>query len=139
MPSDEPNAETIAAMKETERKSFNTVEEMMADLNSDESEAMKRLKRITKAEEWERDKDGYINHAAEEAHIAATLWSLNQISREEYFAQDILTRIDQARMAMTHANVDPLVWRDGGIGISVMDVIHDAIVEIKRLRANPHE
>jgi hypothetical protein len=56
------------------------------------------------------------------------------MTRDEYFAQDILVRIDQAWIALEEAKSDPIVFQDDGIGITVADVLHDAYIEIKRLR-----
>jgi hypothetical protein len=56
------------------------------------------------------------------------------MSGDEYYAQDILARIDQAWIALEHSKHDPLVFQDDSVGITVADVLHDAYVEIKRLR-----
>jgi hypothetical protein len=56
------------------------------------------------------------------------------MTRDEYFAQDILERIDQARQALDQAGYDPIVFQDGSIGITVADVLTDAHVEVSRLR-----
>jgi hypothetical protein len=55
------------------------------------------------------------------------------MTRDEYFAQDILDRINQAKLALEDA-IDPIVFRDDGIGISVADVLTDAYIAIRKLR-----
>jgi hypothetical protein len=57
-----------------------------------------------------------------------------ELTRDEYFAQDILVRIDRARAMLEDARADPIVFEDDGIDITVADVLHDAYIEIKRLR-----
>jgi hypothetical protein len=59
------------------------------------------------------------------------------MTRDEYFVQDILTRLDQARQALETAETDPLVFWDDGIGLTVSDVLNDAYIAIKRLRSVP--
>jgi hypothetical protein len=68
------------------------------------------------------------------------LWALNQLSRQEYFAQDILDRIDQAQWTIEDMGLETSleIWRNGGCGIHVVDVLHDAIMEINRLRETLH-
>jgi hypothetical protein len=64
------------------------------------------------------------------------------MTRDEYFAQDIIARLEYAVSTLVGdieppsegGYRDPLVFLDSGIGINVSDVIHDAIIEIKRLR-----
>lgn len=68
------------------------------------------------------------------------------MTREEYFAQDIIDRLYYAYHTLQRdiepppegGEIDPLVFFDGGIGIQVSDVIHDAVMEIKRLRKCPN-
>jgi hypothetical protein len=55
------------------------------------------------------------------------------MTRNEYFAQDILVRIDQAKEVLEDA-IDPIVFRADDIGISVADVLNDAYIAIRRLR-----
>lgn len=98
------------------------------------SEATDRYERIKAATEWTKDEDGYISFAAGPARDRALIWALNQFSRAEYFAQDILERITQAEMALDLAGQDPDVWGDDSTGMSVRDVLHDAYVAITRLR-----
>jgi hypothetical protein len=52
----------------------------------------------------------------------------------EYFAQDIIVRLGQAAEALLDAGYDPTMFSDDRVGISVTDVMNDAIVAIKRLR-----
>jgi hypothetical protein len=70
----------------------------------------------------------------EEDEIAVAVAQVMAFNREQYFAQDILRRIDQARTALEHAKQNPLVWHNDGVGITVTDVLQDAYVEIIRLR-----
>jgi hypothetical protein len=59
---------------------------------------------------------------------------LGQLSRDEYFDQDIIERIFQATWVIEIEKADPPIWRDGCLGISILDVLHDSVVEIRRLR-----
>lgn len=70
----------------------------------------------------------------EEKALADAVAAVNALTRQQYLGQDILVQIGQAQDALDYAKQDPLVWHDEGIGLSVSDVLHDAIVEIKRLR-----
>jgi hypothetical protein len=57
------------------------------------------------------------------------------MTHNEYFAQDILVRINQAELALDQVKTDPIVLQDHEIGITIADVLHDAYVTIGRLRA----
>jgi hypothetical protein len=52
----------------------------------------------------------------------------------EYFAQDIIVRLGEAVEAVRDAGYDPTMFSDDRVGISVTDVMNDAIAAIKRLR-----
>jgi hypothetical protein len=52
----------------------------------------------------------------------------------EYFAQDIIVRLGEAVQALLDAGCDPTMFSDDRVGISVTDVMNDAIVAIERLR-----
>jgi hypothetical protein len=54
----------------------------------------------------------------------------------EYFAQDIILRLGEAAEALLDAGCDPTMFSDDRVGISVTDVMNDAIVAIKRLRGD---
>ncbi len=59
-------------------------------------------------------------------------------TREDYFNQDIINRLKGAISEIVNEHGpdphDVIVFQDGGIGIHISDVMHDAIVEIKRNR-----
>jgi hypothetical protein len=76
------------------------------------------------------------SYEAEDAHLHALVWAMRQLSRDEYFNQDIIDRLHQAQRVMEIEKTDPLIWHDKGIGLSLSDVINDAIFEIKQLRSN---
>jgi hypothetical protein len=54
-----------------------------------------------------------------------------QMTRDEYFAQDIIERLKYASEVL---NPDIVCFEDDDIGVHISDVIGDAIVCIKRLR-----
>jgi hypothetical protein len=56
------------------------------------------------------------------------------VTRDEYFRQDIIERLQQAQHALDRTGVDPVVFDDGDMVLGVDDVLHDAIVAIRRLR-----
>ena len=56
------------------------------------------------------------------------------MNAREYFAQDILVRLSEAVGALHDAGYNPTMFSDDRVGISVTDVMSDAIVAIKRLR-----
>lgn len=66
------------------------------------------------------------------------------MTRDEYFGQDVIERLQQAKEVLLGDDAlpfpeggerDQLVFLDDGIGINVSDVISDAVIAIKRLRA----
>lgn len=74
-----------------------------------------------------------IDLETEQKEMESLVAAMRALNRDAYFDQDILKRIYQARMVMELESIDPLIWHDEGIGITVSDVLHDAIVELKRL------
>jgi hypothetical protein len=56
------------------------------------------------------------------------------VTRDEYFRQDIIERLQQVQHALDRTGVDPVVFEDGDMVLGVDDVLHDAIVAIRRLR-----
>jgi hypothetical protein len=63
------------------------------------------------------------------------------MTRDEFFAADIITRLEMAQAAIAGGAdslgvlaYDPIVWEDDGTGIHVSDVIRDAVIAIRRLR-----
>jgi hypothetical protein len=71
---------------------------------------------------------------AENREMARLVAEMRSKDRDAYFEQDIIDRIDQARMVLELEGVDLLVWRDDRVGICVSDVFCDALFEIRRLR-----
>lgn len=71
---------------------------------------------------------------AERKELEALVAEMRALDRNAYFDQDILIRISQARVVMELEDIDPLIWRDKGVGITLNDVFCDAVMEIKRLR-----
>jgi hypothetical protein len=71
---------------------------------------------------------------AEEKEMARLVAEMRSLNRDSYYDQDIIDRIDQARMVLELEKVDPRVWSDDGTGISVSDVLCDTSFEIRRLR-----
>ena len=71
---------------------------------------------------------------AERKELEALVAEMRALDLNAYFDQDILIRISQARVVMELEDIDPLIWRDKGVGITLNDVFCDAVMEIKRLR-----
>jgi hypothetical protein len=71
---------------------------------------------------------------SEEQELARLIAEMRALDRDAYYDQDIVDRIDQARIVLELDRVDPLVWSDDGIGVDVSDVFCDASFEIRRLR-----
>lgn len=78
--------------------------------------------------------DNKIDLDVERKDSEEVIAKMRQLDRESYFEQDIIERIDQVRIIMELENIDPLIWRDEGVGITLSDVLYDAKFEIRRLR-----